>query len=228
MFFWDPTYIVILPAIIFALYAQMKVQSTFAQYQKIYNKRGYTGASIARKILDENGLHSVRIERINGHLTDHFDPSSNVVRLSDSVYDSQSVASIGVAAHEVGHAIQHATSYGPIKIRSAIIPMTKIGSTLAFPLVLIGIIMSTQWLISFGIFLFTAVVLFQAVTLPVEFNASSRALKTLENYNILNDEELRGSKKVLSAAAMTYVAALVSSLLSLFRLLLIANRNRRD
>lgn len=227
--FYDPTYLLVLPAIIFALIAQIMVKSTFSKYSSENNQHGYTAKEVARKILDENGLYSVSIEYVSGNLTDHYDPSANVIRLSDSVYNSTSVASIGVAAHEVGHAIQHAQGYAPIKIRQAIIPITQIGSSLALPLVFIGMLIGAlQWLIPIGIFLYTGVVLFQAVTLPVEFNASGRALKTLDENVILYKSEVKMAKKVLTAAAMTYVAAMFSSLMSLLRLILISNRNRRN
>ncbi|MDE7278599.1 MAG: zinc metallopeptidase [Oscillospiraceae bacterium] len=226
--YFDSTYLIVLPAIIFALIAQIMVKTTFSKYSSENNQHGYTAKEVARKILDENGLYNVSIEYISGNLTDHFDPSSNVIRLSDSVYNSTSVAAIGVAAHEVGHAIQHAKGYTPIKIRQAIIPITQIGSNLAVPLVLIGMLFSAfQWLIPVGIFLYTGVVLFQAVTLPVEFNASSRALKTLDENVILYKNEVRMAKKVLTAAAMTYVAAMFSSLMSLLRLIMLSNRGRR-
>ncbi len=225
--FWDSTYIVVIPAIIFALIAQLMVKSTFKKYSNESNQHGYTAKEVARKILDDNGLYNVSIEYIGGELTDHFDPSANVVRLSDSVYNSTSVAAIGVAAHEVGHAIQHANGYAPIKIRQAIIPITQIGSKLAVPLVLLGLIFSAfDFLIPIGIFLYAGVVLFQAVTLPVEFNASGRALRTLDTNVILYKDEVKMAKKVLTAAAMTYVAAMFSSLMSLLRLILIANRRR--
>ncbi len=228
MYFWDPTYIILLPAVIFAMVAQFKVNSTFNKYSSVMNSRGYTANDVARRILDDNGLYNVPIEHINGNLTDHYDPSSNVVRLSDSVYGHTSVAAIGVAAHEVGHAIQHAQGYVPIKIRQAIIPITQIGANLAVPLVIIGMLISfLDWLIPVGIFLYTGVVLFQAVTLPVEFNASGRALKTLEESEILLPGEVKMSRKVLSAAAMTYVAAMFSALMSLLRLILIASGGRR-
>ncbi len=228
MLFWDPTYIVVLPAVIFAMIAQFKVNSTFQKYSNVRNVRGYTASEVARKILDNNGLYDIQIEHISGNLTDHYDPSSNVIRLSDSVYGSTSVAAIGVAAHEVGHAVQHAQGYTPIKIRQAIIPITQIGSKLAVPLIIIGMLVSfLDWLIPVGIFLYTGVVLFQAVTLPVEFNASGRALKTLDENAILQPDEVKMSKKVLSAAAMTYVAAMFSALLSLLRLILIASGGRR-
>ncbi|MDE6764404.1 MAG: zinc metallopeptidase [Oscillospiraceae bacterium] len=226
--YFDSTYLIVLPAIIFALIAQIMVKTTFSKYSSENNQHGYTAKEVARKILDENGLYNVSIEYISGNLTDHFDPSSNVIRLSDSVYNSTSVAAIGVAAHEVGHAIQHAKGYTPIKIRQAIIPITQIGSNLAVPLVLIGVLFGAfQWLIPVGIFLYAGVVLFQAVTLPVEFNASSRALKTLDENVILYKNEVRMAKKVLTAAAMTYVAAMFSSLMSLLRLIMLSNRGRR-
>jgi Zn-dependent membrane protease YugP len=223
-FYWDPTYIIILPAIIFAMIAQINVSSTFNRYKEVKNSRGFTGCEDARRILDDNGLTNVAIEHISGDLTDHYDPRANVIRLSNSVYSSTSVAAIGVAAHEVGHAIQHATDYSPIKVRTAIIPFTQIGSKLSIPLVILGLIFHGQILITIGIMLYALVVAFQAVTLPVEFNASSRALKTLRDNYILEDDELSKSKKVLRAAAMTYVAALFSSLMSLLRLILLANR----
>lgn len=226
--YFDSTYLIVLPAIIFALIAQIMVKTTFSKYSSESNEHGYTAKEVARKILDENGLCNVSIEYISGNLTDHYDPSANVIRLSDSVYNSTSVAAIGVAAHEVGHAIQHAQGYTPIKIRQAIIPITQIGSSLAVPLVLVGMLFSAfQWLIPVGIFLYAGVVLFQAVTLPVEFNASGRALKTLDENVILYKDEVRMAKKVLTAAAMTYVAAMFSSLMSLLRLILLSNRGRR-
>lgn len=228
MFYWDPTYWIVLPAVIFALIAQIKVKSTFSKYSSEKNEHGYTAREVARKILDENGLYNVQIEYVQGNLTDHYDPSASVVRLSDSVYNSTSVAAIGVAAHEVGHAIQHAQGYAPIKIRQAIIPITQIGSNLAVPLVLVGMLFSAlDFLIPVGIFLYAGVVLFQAVTLPVEFNASGRALKTLDENVILYKDEVKMAKKVLTAAAMTYVAAMFSALMSLLRLIMIANRGNR-
>lgn len=226
-YYWDPTYLVIIPALLFTLYAQLKVKSTFSKYETVYNRRGLTANDVARQILDENGLSNVPIEHISGKLTDHFDPKVNVVRLSDSVYGSRSVASIGVAAHEVGHAIQYSEGYVPIKIRSAIIPVTNVCSRLAMPIFIVGLIFaSLQFLVPVGILLFAFVVLLQAVTLPVEFNASRRAMVTLENFNILEEDELKQSRKVLSAAALTYVAALLSALLSMLRLILLANRRR--
>lgn len=227
--YWDPTIIILIPALIFGLIAQGMVKSAFAKYSDVRNSRGLTGADAARQILDSNGLYNIQIEHISGELTDHYDPKANVIRLSDKVYNNTSVAAVGVAAHEAGHAVQHATGYFPIKIRSAIIPITQLGSSLSTPLVILGIAFSWDVLITAGILLFCAVVLFQAVTLPVEFNASGRALKILRESNFLDEDELKGAKKVLTAAAMTYVAAMISALLSLLRLLLLSNRrgNRR-
>ncbi|MCI5945656.1 MAG: zinc metallopeptidase [Oscillospiraceae bacterium] len=226
---YDPTYILVIPALIFALVAQCMVKSTFSKYSQIRNRRGVTAAEVARKILDENGLYDVRIERVSGELTDHYDPRTNVVRLSDSVYNSTSVAAVGVAAHETGHAIQHSVGYAPIKIRNAILPVAQIGSQAAMPLVLIGLIFSRSlgFLIDVGIIVYVAVVLFQLVTLPVEFNASGRALHILEGSYILENDENKMAKKVLTAAAMTYVAALFSALTTLLRLVLISNNRRR-
>lgn len=228
--YFDATYLIVLPALIFAMIAQIKVKSAFEANSRFINRRGITAYDAVREILDANGLYNVMIEHVSGSLTDHYDPRSNVIRLSDTVYSSSSVAAIGVAAHEAGHAIQYAEGYAPIKIRNAIIPVTQLGSHLAVPLVLIGLLFSRSlgWLVTAGILLYTAVVFFQAVTLPVEFNASHRALQTLESRSMLDTDELKKAKSVLSAAAMTYVAAMLSALLSLLRLLFIANsRNSR-
>lgn len=226
-FFYDSYYLLlVMPAMLIALYAQFKVNSTFKKYASMHSMSGLTAAQVARRILDDNGLQNVPVERVGGHLTDHFDPRTNVVRLSDSVYGSTSVASIGVAAHEVGHAVQHATAYGPIRARNAVLPVANIGSTLSVPLILLGLVLSFEPLVSIGIILFSAIVLFQLVTLPVEFNASRRALVTLEKNGTLGGTELSGAKKVLSAAAMTYVAAAIVSAMQLLRLVLISNRRR--
>lgn len=223
----DMTYIIlVMPALLFAMYAQAQVSGTFNRYRTVANRRGYTGAQVARKILDMNGLQNVRIERVSGNLTDHYDPRSNVVRLSDSTHDSISVAAIGVAAHEVGHAIQHAEGYMPIKIRNAIVPVVQIASYAAWPLAILGIIFSFSKLATFGVLLFLVVVLFQIITLPVEFNASGRALKTLANNAILDSDELSASRKVLRAAAMTYVASAVVAIANLLRLLVITGVGR--
>ncbi|MBQ9736860.1 MAG: zinc metallopeptidase [Clostridia bacterium] len=223
----DMTYIVlVMPALIFAMYAQTKVNSTFNKYKAVGNRNGYTGAEIARRILDMNGLQRVVVERVSGNLTDHYDPKANVVRLSDATYSSTSVAAIGVAAHEVGHAVQHAEGYSPIKVRNAIVPVVQIASYAAWPLAIFGVLFSFSGLANFGVILFGLVVLFQLITLPVEFNASGRALKTLGDKQILNGEELAASKKVLSAAAMTYVASAVVAIANLLRLLSIVGFGR--
>lgn len=230
----DWTYIVlVLPAMLFAMWASARVNSTFEKYKKTRNVRGITGADAARWVLDRNGLRNVRIEHIQGSLTDHYDPSANVVRLSDDVYSSTSTAAIGVACHEVGHAIQHATNYAPVKIRTAIVPITNIGAKLSVPLIIIGLLLSSMgevfvMIAYIGCALFGLVTVFQLVTLPTEFNASSRALKTIEETNLLQGEELRQAKKVLSAAAMTYVAALAVSLAQLLRFLIIVGGRRND
>ena len=236
-FFWgDWTILVLLPAMIFALYAQFKVKSTFEKYEKIHNRRGVTGADAARRVLDAAGLYNVRIERIHGHLTDHYDPRENVIRLSDATYASTGIAAVGVAAHEAGHAVQHAVGYVPIKVRAAIIPLTRFGSFLAMPLFIIGLLFGSGAQIGYGIgdilmitgiLFFSFSTLFQLVTLPTEFNASSRAMKALEDGGLLADDELPAARSTLSAAAMTYVAALAASLASLLRLILIFNNRRR-
>ena len=226
-FYFDYYYILfVIPPLIFAAWAQFKVKSTFHKYAGYHSGQGYTAVMIARQILDQNGLFHVKIEMTSGNLTDHFDPRANVIRLSESVYHSTSVASIGVAAHEVGHAIQYIKGYLPIKIRNAVIPLTNIGSTLAFPLAILGVIFSFEPLITIGIWLFIAVVFFQFITLPVEFNASRRALNTLKNDQILIGEEYTGAKKVLTAAALTYVGALLVAVGNLLRLLALTGRRR--
>ncbi len=226
-FYFDYYYLfLVIPALLITAWAQFNVSSTFRRYNNLRSSQGITADEVARRILDQNGLYQVQIERVQGNLSDHYDPRSNVVRLSDSTYGNSSVGAIGVAAHEVGHAIQHATGYFPIKIRQAIIPVTQIGSTIAIPLAILGIIMSWNFLISIGIILFAAVVLFQLVTLPVEYNASRRAVRTLESEHLLEGEELTGAKKVLNAAALTYVAALLVALANLIRLIALANRRR--
>lgn len=228
MFFYDYYYLVlVVPAIILSLLAQIKVQSTYKKYAAIISKQGLTATEVVRQILDKNGLHHVRVEHIGGNLTDHFDPKTNVIRLSDVVYGNTSVASIGVAAHEAGHAVQHATGYAPIKIRNSILPIANFGSRLSVPLIILGLILSMQPLVEFGILLFSFVLLFQLVTLPVEFNASHRAIRTLKEGSILAGDELAGAQKVLGAAAMTYVAAALITAMQLLRLLLISRRSNR-
>ncbi len=218
--------ILVVPALILAMYADVKVKSTFAKYAKMPSRAGYTAKEIARFILDNNGLHHVQIERIGGSLTDHYDPRANTIRLSDSVHDSTSVASIGVAAHEVGHAIQHSQQYVPIKVRNSLLPAAQIASYIAVPLALLGLLFGNI-LLRIGIILFAVTVLFQVVTLPIEFNASTRALDTLKSQGFMEEDDLAGTKKVLSAAAFTYVAATLVALMNLLRLILLS-RNRRD
>ena len=218
--------ILVVPAILFSLWAQSRVTSTFAKYQKVESYSRMTGAEVARRILDNNDLYDVKIEQVAGNLSDHYDPRSRVVRLSQGVYGSTSIAAIGVAAHEVGHAVQHASRYIPLKARNAIIPVTNFGSKLSVPLIFIGAIAGMDYLINFGIILFASVTVFQLITLPVEFNASSRAMVTLDEQGILGGEELRGTRKVLSAAALTYVAALIVSAMQLLRLVLVFGRRR--
>ena len=235
LFWGDTTILVLIPAMIFAFWAQIRVNSTFKKYAKIPSRRGLTGAEAARRVLDANGLRHITVERVHGHLTDHFDPTAGVIRLPDATYASTSVAAIGVAAHEAGHAVQHAVGYVPIKVRSAIIPLTRFGSFLAMPLFLIGLLMGSGSYLGYGIgtiFMVTGILffsfstLFQLVTLPTEFNASARAMKALEDGGLLAADELPAAKATLSAAAMTYVAALATSLASLLRLILIFNRRR--
>ncbi len=228
---FDPTIILLLPAVLLAAWAQYRVSSTFNKYSKIASLRGLTGAQAARMILDRNGLTNVHIQRIGGNLTDNFDPRTNIVNLSDSTYASNSIGAIGVAAHECGHAVQYATGYAPIKIRNGIYPVVNFCNMLSMPIILIGFVLTAfggiaPIVVDIGILLYCTTVIFQLITLPVEFNASSRALKTLESYNMLSTEELGGAKKVLSAAAMTYVAAALSSLMTLVRLFVISRETR--
>lgn len=207
------------------------VNSTMSKYSKVRNSTGLTGAEAARRILNNEGLYDVKIECLQNNRGDHYDPSSNTVRLSAENYSNPSVTAVGVAAHECGHAIQHAKGYGPLKLRSTLVPVVNIGSKLGFPIILIGVLLSwNQVLIQIGIWAFSLAVLFQLVTLPVEFNASSRAVEKIEQYGLLTVEENRGTRKVLSAAAFTYVAAAASSILQLLRLILLfgGNRRRRD
>ena len=219
--------ILVLPAVIFAAWAQFHVNSTFKKYSKKTSEYGMTGADAARLILTQNGLGHVTIGSVAGQLTDHYDPQNDVINLSESTRDVRSAAAVGVAAHEAGHAIQYAEGYLPIKIRQAIIPATKIGSTLSMPLVIAGLIFSFRELANIGILLFGISVFFQLVTLPVEFNASRRAVKVLEGSGMLSDEGLHDAKKVLRAAALTYVAALFVALMNMLRLIILVNGNRR-
>lgn len=226
--------ILVLPAVIFSLWASIRVNTTFKKYSKIRSMRGITGAEAARRVLDANGLQHIRIEQIPGNLTDHYDPRSDVIRLSESVYGNTSVAAVGVACHEAGHAVQHAENYAPVKIRAAIIPVTNIGSRLAIPLIILGILLNSlasapEFLVIayIGVACYGLCTLFQLVTLPTEFDASRRALRCIESYGILGSEEIGGARRVLTAAAMTYVAALAVSLMQLLRLFLMVSGNSR-
>lgn len=226
---FDSTYILVIIAAIFSTIASAKVNSTFNKYAKVRSMAGFTGAEAAQKILQSAGIHDVRIERVSGNLTDHYDPKSKVLRLSDSTYGSASVAAVGVAAHECGHAIQHQVGYGPLKLRSTLVPAANLGSKLGIPIILIGVLLgSNYFLIQLGIWVFSLAVFFQLVTLPVEFNASNRAVRILDERGLLRQEELGMCKKVLSAAALTYVAAAASSIISLLRLVLLYGRRRDD
>ena len=232
--YFNMTYLyLVLPAVVLAIWASARVKSTFKKYSRQLSASNISGAQAAQRVLFLNGLTNTRVERIAGNLTDHYDPKDNVIRLSSSVYDSTSTAAIGVACHEAGHALQYAQNYAPIKLRAAIIPATNIGSKLAIPLVILGIILSyyAQSFITIayiGIVFFAVCVVFQLVTLPVEFNASHRALLSIEGQGMLTSEELKGSRRVLTAAAMTYVAALAVSLAQLLRLLLLVSGSRRN
>ena len=226
-YYYDPTVLLLIPGLILALYAQLKVSSTYARYKKVHSGTWLTGAQIARQILDTNGCGSVRIERVPGSLTDHYDPENGVLRLSEEVYASRSIAALGVAAHEAGHAIQDATDYGPMRIRATLVPVANIGSSAAIPLFMLGLIFSWEPLLKIGILCFSLAVLFYLVTLPVEFNASGRAVALLSS-GYLPQDEVKGVKKVLSAAALTYVAAALQAILQLLRLVLLANSRRRD
>ncbi len=227
--YYDFSYFLfMIPCLILSLYCSAKVNSTFNKYSKISNKRGLTGAQAAHQVLSSNGVTGVRIEPVSGNLTDHFDPRTNTIRLSESVYNSASVAAVGVAAHEAGHAVQHAQGYVPNKIRSAIVPVANFGTRLSWILIFVGLLLPVQYnfVVTLGIVFFSFSVLFTLITLPVEFNASKRALETIKGTNMLYDDEYTGARKTLSAAAMTYVAAAATSVAQLLRLLLIANRRR--
>ena len=234
-FYYDSLYIIlVLPAIILSIIASARVKSTFNKYSRSRTSTGITGALAAERILQANGIHNVRVEEVAGTLSDHFDPKTNVIRLSQSVYGSSTTAAVGVAAHEVGHALQYAKGYAPIKLRAAVIPITQLGSKLAIPLVIVGLLLASVGSVFIniayaGIICFCACVVFQLLTLPVEFNASHRAMNSIEQYGLLNQTEQKEAKKVLNAAAMTYVAALAVSLTQLLRLLAIVagGKNRR-
>lgn len=225
-YLYDATYILVVIGAIISIIASMNVKSTFARYSRGGNNRtDITGAEAAQEILRSAGITDVRIERVRGNLTDHYSPKEGVLRLSDSVYDSRTIAAVGVAAHECGHAMQYNEDYFPIKIRSAVIPLANIGSSLSWPIIVLGLIFGATGLMQIGVLLFSLVVIFQLLTLPVEFDASARALRTLRDRNMLSGHALSGARKVLTAAALTYVAALVTSILQLLRLVLITRRN---
>lgn len=228
--FFDGTYILVLIGVVICMLASSKMNSTFRRYSQVRNHSGMTGREAAERILSSAGIRDVRVEHVSGNLTDHYDPRNKVLRLSDATYNSTSVAAMGVAAHECGHAIQHATGYAPLSIRGALVPVANFGSSIAWPLIVIGLIMNSNMsvlLLNFGILAFSFAVLFQIVTLPVEFNASGRALKILGNSGMLYEDEVRDTRKVLTAAALTYVAGAASAILQLLRIILLAN-NRRD
>lgn len=228
MFFWDISMIILIPGLLLAMYAQAKVSSTYNRYKKVYAHSGYTGAQFARKMLNDNGLYDVTITQVNGRLSDHYDPRANQVRLSAEVYNGTSIASLGIAAHEVGHAVQHATNYFPLTVRNLVVPVTNFSSSIYMLFIFIGIIMNSFSMIQFGIMLFAVIVIFQVITLPVEFNASRRAIATLGGDGVLDAEELSGAKRVLGAAAMTYVAAMVTAVLQLLQLLMVFGGNNDE
>lgn len=222
--FWDPTMIIVVPALLLALYAQLRVQSTYARYSQVPVSTGLTGAEAAQEILRRNGLANVQIERVDGVLSDHYDPRTRTLSLSSDVYGGASVAAVGVAAHETGHAIQHAREYAPLALRSALVPTVQFGSWLAYPIFILGFLFHSGTMVQLGILVYSAIVAFTVVTLPVEFDASARALRALREESLVTADELRGVRSVLTAAALTYVAAAATAILSLVRMLLIANR----
>lgn len=226
--FFDSTMIILLPAIILTFYAQAKIQGAYSKYSRVASSVGLTGAAVARQLLSRAGIHDVEVEMIPGELTDHYDPRHKKLRLSPQVYNSTSIAAIGIAAHEAGHAIQHDTGYFPLAIRNSLAPVAQLGSNMAVPLLLIGLLIGAMGLVKFGIYAFVTVVLFQLITLPVEFNASSRAIALLEEGGYLTQAEVGPAKDVLSAAALTYVAAALTAILTLVRFLVLAGLARRD
>ena len=229
--YFDPTYFLVLIGVVLSLLASGRVKSTFAKYSRVKNSRGLTGAQAAEQVLHRAGIYDVRIEHVGGNLTDHYDPRTKVLRLSDSVYGQTSVAAVGVAAHECGHAIQHAKGYAPLKLRSTLVPVANFGSKLAWPLIIFGLFISgesSRILINAGIIAFLAAVAFQLVTLPVEFNASNRAIRMIADSGMMYGEEIKGAKKVLSAAALTYVASAATAILQLLRILIITGGRRRN
>lgn len=226
-YYFDPTYVLVLVGAVVCIYAQMRVQAAYNKYAKVRSRTGMTGAQAAQKILNLSGIYDVRIEHVGGSLTDHYDPSAKVLRLSDSVYGSASIAAIGVAAHECGHAVQHRQGYTPLQIRSALVPAANIGSKAGIPMIILGAFLGmNQVLIQIGIWVFSLAVLFQIVTLPVEYNASGRALAMLGDYGMMERDEVKGCRKVLKAAALTYVAAAASAILQLLRLVLLFGKRR--
>ena len=230
-YYYDPTYILVLIGAVLSLWASATVKSTYNKYSRVYSYSGLTGAQAAAQILRQAGIYDVRIEHVSGNLTDHYDPRGKVLRLSDATYGQTSVAAVGVAAHECGHAIQHQVGYAPLQIRGALVPVANFGSTIAWPLILLGLFFNSQMsqaLLNLGILAFSLAVLFQIVTLPVEFNASRRAIKILGESNLLYPDELSGTKKVLTAAALTYVAGAASAILQLLRILILTGGRRDD
>lgn len=228
MFFWDRTMVLLIPAILLSIYAQFRISSAYKRYSKIRSQAGLTGAQTARALLNSNGLYDVRVERVGGRLSDHYDPRTRAINLSEDVYQGTSLSSVAVAAHETGHALQHASGYFPMTLRSSFVPVANLGSGAGPILIMVGLFMPTYgWLLDLGIFAFAFAVLFQIITLPVEYNASHRALSLLQEGNMLGSEEVRGARSVLNAAALTYVAAALAAVLQLARFILIS-RGRRE
>lgn len=230
-YYWDPTYIPVVIGAVICMIASARVKGTFNKYSQLRSMSGMNGAQVAQRVLQAAGIYDVQVRHVSGSLTDHYDPRTKTVNLSDPVYNATSVAALGVAAHECGHAIQHAKSYAPLSIRSALVPIANFGSMLAWPVILIGLLFNTRssgLIIDIGILLFSAAVLFQLVTLPVEFDASRRALVMLRTQGILSDDELKYTRKVLKSAALTYVASAAAAILQLLRIILITNGRRRD
>lgn len=230
-FYFDPTYVLVLIGVIICMVASAKMNSTFSKYSRVRSRSGLTGREAAEMVLQSMGIYDVRVERVSGNLTDHYDPRSKVLRLSDSTYNSPSVAAIGVAAHECGHAMQHARGYAPLSLRSALVPIANFGSTIAWPLILLGFLFTGEtsaMFLKIGVLAFSLAVLFQLVTLPVEFNASRRAMQVLGSNGMLYQDELSATKKVLTAAALTYVASAASAILQLLRIILLTGRRRND
>ena len=229
--YFDPTYFLVLIGVVLSLLASGRVKSTFSKYANVRNSRGITGAEAAEQVLHRAGIYDVRVERVGGNLTDHYDPRTKVLRLSDSVYGQTSVAAVGVATHECGHAIQHAVGYAPLKLRSTLVPIANFGSKIAWPLIIFGLFIrgeSSALLINIGIIAFLAAVVFQLITLPVEFNASNRAIRMIADSGMMQGQEIQGAKKVLNAAALTYVASAATAILQLLRILILTGGRRRN